>query len=160
MGTAYDDNGVSRGLTPADFAILMRSTRQVEQDGKPRHAAFTAALEALGIPFSLEAGGGPFDRPQTPVLRSTFELLRNTPLDRTTVQQHFNSQALPAYPDADFNLLVRILTDWNRRIHRPRARQESDFTRSSLFTICWRLSTSPARTSATTSCGTSGFSAA
>lgn len=119
LGTAYDDNGVVRGLTPADFAILMRSTRQAEQDGTPRHAAFTAALETLGIPFSLEAGGGPFDRPQTSVLRSTFELLRNTPLDRTTVQQHFDNEVLPAYPDADFNALVRVLTDWSRRIHRP-----------------------------------------
>jgi len=119
LGTAYDENGGVRGLTPADFAVLMRSTRQAEQDDTPRHAAFTAALERFGIPFSLEAGGGPFDRPQTAVLRSTFELLRNTPLDRNTVQQHFNTQVLSAYPDADFNLLVRALTNWSRRIHRP-----------------------------------------
>lgn len=119
LGTSYDDNGLVRGLTPADFAILMRSTRQAEQDGSPRHAAFTSALERLGIPFSLEAGGGPFDRPQTAVLRNTFELLRNTPLDRTAVQQHFNGQVLPAFPDADFGALVRVLTDWNRKIHRP-----------------------------------------
>lgn len=119
MGTAYDDNGVVRGLTSADFAVLMRSTRQAEQDGTPRHAAFTEALERNGMPFSLEAGGGPFDRPQTAVLRSTFELLRNIPLDRDTVQQHFHSQVLPAYPDADFGALVRVLTDWSRRIHRP-----------------------------------------
>ena len=119
LGTAYDDNDVVRGLTPADFAILMRSTRQAEQDDAPRHAAFTVALEGLGIPFSLEAGGGPFDRPQTSVLRSTFELLRNIPLDRVTVQQHFNDQVLPAFPDADFNALARVLTDWSRRIHRP-----------------------------------------
>ncbi len=119
MGTAYDDNGGVRGLTPADFAVLMRSTRQAEQDGTPRHAAFTAALERNGIPYSLEAGGGPFDRPQTAVLRNTFELLRNTPLDRNTVEQHFNSQIQPAYPDADFSAVVRVLTDWSRRIHRP-----------------------------------------
>ena len=119
LGTAYDDNGSVRGLTPADFAVLMRSTRQAEQDGTPRHAAFTSALENMGIPFSLEAGGGPFDRPQTAVLRSTFELLRNVPLDRNTLQQHFNNQVLPAYPDADFNALVRVLTDWIQRIHRP-----------------------------------------
>lgn len=119
LGTAYDDNGSIRGLTPADFAVLMRSTRQTEQDDTPRHAAFTAALENMGIPFSLEAGGGPFDRPQTAVLRSTFELLRNIPLDRNTLQQHFNSEVLPAYPNADFNALVRVLTDWIQRIHRP-----------------------------------------
>jgi len=119
MGTAYDDSDGVRGLTPADFAVLMRSTRLAEQNGTPRHAAFTAALERLGIPFSLEAGGGPFDRPQTAALRSTFELLRDTPLDRNTVRQHFSSQVLLAYPDADFGALVRILTDWSRRIHRP-----------------------------------------
>lgn len=119
LGTAYDDNGIVRGLTPADFAVLMRSTRQEGRDGASRHAAFTEALGALQIPFSLEAGGGPFDRPQTAVLRSTFELLRNTPLVRNTVQQHFNTQVLPAYPDADFNALIRVLTDWGLRIHRP-----------------------------------------
>src|SRR5690606_23586157 len=119
LGTTYDDNGSIRGLTPADFAILMRSTRQNEQDGTPRHAAFTAALERLGIPFSLEAGGGPFDRPQTAVLRSTFELLRDSAPDRNTVETHFNTAVLPAYPDADFDRLVRVLTEWGRRIHRP-----------------------------------------
>lgn len=119
LGTAYDDNGAVRGLTPADFAIMMRSTRQAEQDNTPRHAAFTAALDNLGIPFSLEAGGGAFDRPQTSVLRSTFELLRDTPLDRNMVLQHFNNHVLTSFPDADFNALVRVLTDWIRRIHRP-----------------------------------------
>lgn len=119
LGSAYDDDGDTRGLTPGDFAILMRSTRQAEQDGNPRHVAFTAALEVLGIPFSLEAGGGPFDRPQTSVLRSTFEILRSTPLVRSAVQQHFNNQVLSAFPDADFNALVRVLTEWIRLIHRP-----------------------------------------
>ena len=119
LGTAYSENGNVRGLTPADFAVLMRSTRTPEGDGTPRHSAFTAALNNMGIPFSLEAGGGPFDRPQTAVLRSMFELLRNTPLKRNTLQQHFNSEVLPAYPNADFSALVRVLTDWIRRIHRP-----------------------------------------
>ena len=120
LGTAYDDNGSIRGLTPADFAVLMRSTRTQEQDGAPRHSAFTAALESMGIPFSLEAGGGPFDRPETEVLRSTFELLRNIPLDRDTLQQYFNSDVFPVYSNADFNVLVRVLTEWSRRIRRPR----------------------------------------
>ena len=119
LGTAFDDNGSVRGLTPADFAVLMRSTRQAEQDGTPRHNAFTVALSGMGIPFSLEAGGGPFDRPQTEVLRGTFELLRNGSLDRSTLRQHFDSDVLPAYPKADFNALVRVLTDWSRQIHRP-----------------------------------------
>ena len=112
LSTTYDDDGGMRGLTPADFAILMRSTRQAEQDDTPRHAAFTSTLERLGVPFSLEAGGGPFDRPQTAVLRTTFELLRNASPDRNTVQQHFNNRVLPTYPEADFNALVRVLTEW------------------------------------------------
>lgn len=119
METSYDDNGSVRGLTPADFAVLMRSTRQPEQDGTPRHTAFTTALENMGIPFSLEAGGGPFDRLQTAVLRSTFELLRNPPLERNTLKQHFKNQVLPAYPDADIEMLARVLADWGQRIHRP-----------------------------------------
>ncbi|MCF4113724.1 MULTISPECIES: ATP-dependent helicase [Dethiosulfovibrio] len=119
-GTAYNDDGNLRGLTPADFAILMRSTRQAEQDESPRHEAFTTALEKLGIPFSLEAGGGPFDRPQTSVLRTTFELLREPGVNRDTVQQHFENEVLSAYPSADFDALVRVLTDWSRRIHCPK----------------------------------------
>ena len=61
----------------------------------------------------------PFDRLQTAALRGTFELLRNSPLDRNTVRRYFNIKVLPAYPDADFNALVRVLTDWGLRIHRP-----------------------------------------
>ena len=120
LGTAYQEpDGTVRGLTPADFAVLMRSTRQPESDGNPRHAAFTEALSAHGIPFSLEAGGGPFDRAQVAVLRSTFELLRNSSPDRNTVQRHFNSEVIPAYPNADFNALVRVMTEWGRSVHRP-----------------------------------------
>ena len=121
LGTAYKEpDGTERGLTPADFAILMRSTRLQEQDNNPRHLAFTNALEILNINYSLEAGGGPFDRPEVDALRSTFELLRDSSPDRTTVRQHFQTVIKQTYPSADFNKLVRILTDWGRRIHRPR----------------------------------------
>ena len=119
LGTAYDDNGTVRGLTPADFAVLMRSTRQPEQNGSPRHAAFTAALGHKRIPFTLEAGGGPFDRSQTAVLRNTFELLRDNLPDRNTLLEHFNDEVRPAYPHADFNPLVRVITNWGQQIHRP-----------------------------------------
>ena len=121
LGTAYEENdGTVRGLTPADFAILMRSTRQPEyRNGPPRHSAFTQALAQRGIPFSLEAGGGPFERPQVAVLRSTFELLRNNPPTREEVQAHYGNQILPAYPHADFDALVRVLTEWGRLIHTP-----------------------------------------
>jgi len=120
LGTAYrESNGTVRGLTPADFAILMRSTRTGDRDGNPRHAAFTASLNASGIPFSLEAGGGPFDRPQVATLRSTFELLRDASPDRNTVRRHFDNEVTQAYPHADFNALVDVLAEWARMIHRP-----------------------------------------
>ena len=119
LGTAFNDNGSVRGLTPGDFAILMRSTRSKEQSEVPRHAAFTDALDDMSVPFSLEAGGGPFDRPQTQVLRSTFELLRHTPLRRHTLSQHFDVEVLHAYPNADFNSLARVLTEWHRQVHLP-----------------------------------------
>lgn len=120
LGTAYEEADQQvRGLTPADFAILMRSTRTNEQDGNPRHAAFTAALRERNIPYSLEAGGGPFERPQVAVLRSTFELLRITPLDRDAVFRHFGEQVSTVFPDADADALIHVLTDWGRRIHRP-----------------------------------------
>ena len=117
--TEFNDNGIVRGLTPGDFAVLMRSTRQEEQNGNPRHSAFTEALNELSIPFSLEAGGGPFDRPQTQALRSTFELLRKPRLDRDSLRQHFNAEILPAYPKADFDGLAGVLTNWQRDIRRP-----------------------------------------
>ena len=117
LGTAYDDGDTTRGLTPADFAVLMRSTRTNEQDGLPRHTAFTAALEAAGIAYSLESGGGPFDRPQVAVLRSTFELLRSESPNRDTARRHFDDNVLLAYPNADFNALTRVLTEWGRAVH-------------------------------------------
>ena len=120
LGTAYEDGGEKRGLTPADFAVLMRSTRTEEQDGSARHVAFTNALSDLSIPFSLEAGGSPFDRSQTQVLRSTFELLRNPALDRDSLARHFKEEVAEAYPHADFDQLVRVLSDWQRRVHRQR----------------------------------------
>ena len=119
LGTAYDDDGTTRGLTSADFAVLMRSTRTNEQDGSPRHTAFTTALEAAGIEYSLESGGGPFDRPQVAVLRSTFELLRNESPNRNTARRHFDDNVLPAYPSADFNALTHVLTEWGRAVHPP-----------------------------------------
>ena len=136
QGTSYEGNGSEeeRGLTWADFAILMRSTRQSkstrqpESDSVPRHKAFTDALSQLNIPFSLEAGGSPFNRKQVAVLHKSFELLRNRSPEREHVRQFFSSQVKEAYPSADFNLFTRVLTDWNQKIHRP-----EDSTRIRLY---------------------------
>ncbi|MBE7457171.1 MAG: ATP-dependent helicase [Planctomycetia bacterium] len=119
MGTAYREGTDERGLTPADFAILMRSTRTAEQTGEPRHDAFTAALRARNIDYSLEAGGGVFDRQQVRVLRDTFELLRGGSPTRETTQTLFNNEIQPAFPRADFNRITAVLADWGRRIHEP-----------------------------------------
>ncbi len=119
LGTAYEDGGKVRGLTPSDFLILMRSTRTTEQNNLPRHTAFTGLLDESKIPYTLEAGGGPFDRPQVQVLRETFELLRNESPSRTIVETHFNEVILPFYPHADFNIITKVLTEWGRLIHTP-----------------------------------------
>jgi DNA helicase II / ATP-dependent DNA helicase PcrA len=121
LGTEYVENdGTIRGLTPADFAILMRSTRSTEQNGRPRHAALTGELTArgpTGIAYTLEAGGGVFERVQVAVLRETFGLLRSGAPTRPQLQQHFDQQILPAYPNANFNAVARTMRDWARNIH-------------------------------------------
>ncbi len=122
LGTKYvERDGSERGLTPADFAILMRSTRGQEGDGSPRHAAFSQALTANGrnIPFSLESGGSIFDRPQVALLRDSFELLRDGSPDRNQVADFFNEQVLPVFPNGDFALLTRVYAEWGRLIHAP-----------------------------------------
>jgi len=119
MGTGYREASGTRGLTPADFAILMRSTRTAEQDGQPRHEPFTAALRNCGIDYTLEAGGGVFDRQQVAVLRDTFELLRDGAPTRIATQTLFNSTILPAFAHADFNSIAGVLADWGPRIHGP-----------------------------------------
>ena len=77
LGTAYDDEDGPRGLTPADFAILMRSTGVREQEGASRSSAFTRALEDRNIPYTLEAGGSVFGREHVAMLRDAMELLRD-----------------------------------------------------------------------------------
>jgi DNA helicase-2/ATP-dependent DNA helicase PcrA len=120
LGTAYEEaDGSVRGLTPADFAILMRSTRGEEQSGNPRHGAFSDELRRRGLSFSLEAGGGPFERPQVSVLREAFGLLRQGAPNRTAVQEFFDRTVLPAYPSADFAVLVTVLTNWGRVLNTP-----------------------------------------
>jgi DNA helicase-2/ATP-dependent DNA helicase PcrA len=123
IGTQYEEqDGTVRGLTPGDFALLMRSTRTAEGDGlPPRHTAFTQALAARDVPFSLESGGGIFDRPHVSALRDTFELLRDGSPNRNVVRQHFDTVVLPSFPNADFGQLTRVLAEWGRLIHDPTA---------------------------------------
>ncbi|MEQ8441430.1 MAG: ATP-dependent DNA helicase [Alphaproteobacteria bacterium] len=113
-----DEEGTVRGLTPADIAILMQSTRMNEPNGgPPRHAAFTDALEQAGIPYSLEAGGGLFERPHVQTMRNAFELFRNGNPDRAAVRDLFDTNINPVFPNADFGELVNVMARWGRRIH-------------------------------------------
>lgn len=120
LGTAYEErDGSMRGLTRSDFAILMRSTRQPEQDDSPRHAAFTQALHQRNIDYSLEAGGSIFDREEVEILRSTCELLRDSSPTREIAQQHFADNVVTSYPNANFRLFAQVLRDWAVKIHSP-----------------------------------------
>lgn len=121
LGKGYRDTGGNiRGLTPADFAILMRSTRQPETGGyPPRHVPFTSRLEQHGIQYSLEAGGGLFERPQVQLLRDAFDLLREGQPDRDAVRAFFDGHVRPLFPQADFGELARVFTEWGRNIHAP-----------------------------------------
>lgn len=120
LGTEYrETDGTIRGLTPGDFAILMRSTRTEEQTGIPRHAPFTRALTRRSIPFSLEAGGSPFDRDMVRVILEAFELLRDAPPTRDTVIRFFEEKITHIYPEADLAQVIRVLGEWGREIHAP-----------------------------------------
>ncbi|WP_411096811.1 ATP-dependent helicase [Streptomyces sp. 020-2-3H-GM] len=120
MGTEYQEgDGTVRGLTPADFAILMRSTNTAEQDGTKRHTAYVRALAARGITYDLNAGGQLFERAQPAAVRSAFELLRNASPNRTAVDQLFHSELHPAFPAADLARVRAVFADWGRRVHAP-----------------------------------------
>lgn len=120
LGTRFEEkNGLVRGLTPGDFAILMKSTSTNEQDELPRHIPFTRALNARNIRYTLEAGGGIFDRAQIAVVRDIFLMLRNGSPARDTVRPYFDGSIAAAYPNANFEQLCRVLSEWGRLIHTP-----------------------------------------
>ena len=119
LGSAYPDGNGERGLTYADFAVLMRSTGSDEQDGTARSSAFTAALEARDIPYTLEAGGSVFGRPQVAVLREAMELLRQKSPDRDTVLRFVEEQVRPVFPSVGSTNVTQLYADWGRRIHTP-----------------------------------------
>ncbi|MDR1082019.1 MAG: UvrD-helicase domain-containing protein [Deltaproteobacteria bacterium] len=74
LGTSWRDGPRTRGLTPGDFAILLRSPDLKELDRSPRHAAFAAELAAAGIPYRLDCGANPFDVPETAAILAACEL--------------------------------------------------------------------------------------
>lgn len=100
LGTKYIEYNADgtireeRGLTPADFAVLFRSIkRSYNPHNLPhRHFEFTNALRAIGVPYTLEAEGGIFERPHAVAIRDTMELLRNPSPTRETVRTLFDRE--------------------------------------------------------------------
>jgi DNA helicase-2/ATP-dependent DNA helicase PcrA len=118
LGAEYvERNGEVRGLTKADFAILMRSTRQEESDGSPRHSVFTRRLHEQDMEYTLESGGTVFSREEVRVMRDAFGLLQNRMPQRETVRAFFDRRVSSIFPTADFDDFVRVLTEWGRTIH-------------------------------------------
>lgn len=115
----YEVEGGPRGLTPADFAILMRSTGRNEQDGTPRSAAFTDALDRRSIPYTMESGGSVFARPHVAVLREAMELLRQRSPNRPTVHNFVDEQIRPLFPKVRMEHVTDLYSRWGREIHTP-----------------------------------------
>ena len=119
LGTVYNDEGGPRGLTPADFAILMRSTGAEEQDGSSRSSAFTTALDHRAIPYTLEAGGSVFCRAQVAMLRDAMELLRDRSPDRNTVIRFIDERVRLLFPAVREAEVADVYARWGRQIHTP-----------------------------------------
>ena len=127
LGTKYIEYNADgtireeRGLTPADFAVLFRSIkRSYNPHNLPhRHFEFTNALRAIGVPYTLEAEGGIFERPHAVAIRDTMGLLRNPSPTRETVRTLFDREIVTCFPQADFNELSQVISNWNLLIHTP-----------------------------------------
>ncbi|OUC15893.1 MAG: DNA helicase UvrD, partial [Alkalinema sp. CACIAM 70d] len=138
IGTEYrrGPGSPARGLVAADFAILMRSTKSEEQDGNPRHAAFSNALRARDIDFTLSAGGSVFDRPAVNALREVFSALEQGPVDRNQADALISQQVRPAYPRVNVRRTYDVLADWGRRIHQaPGAARQRLFPQALLIDL-------------------------
>ena len=138
---------------------LMRSVRS-RSNGIARHQAFADALVARGIPFTLEAGGGLFDRPQVEVLRGTFELLRAGSPGRSAARAHFEELVAPLFPNASFDRFASVLADLGEEDPRTAWRHAPAPDPQALVTNFSTLSESARRTFPRRSCSTSGCSAA
>lgn len=121
IGTKYiEGNGTERGLTKADFAILMRSVQGgTRNGGAPYHRDYTNALTDADIHYIIEAEGSIFERLHARVLRDAMGLLRSPGYPRREAINFFTSNIQPVFPNADLNRFLEILADWNNQIHRP-----------------------------------------
>lgn len=120
LGTKYVENDEERGLTKSDFAILMRSVQGgTRGGGAPYHRDYTTALTNAGVQYIIEAEGSIFERPYSCVLRGAMELLRNAGPSRNSVIDYFNQWIILHFPNADLNLFIAVISNWNNEIHRP-----------------------------------------
>jgi len=124
LGMSYHDETsgtqVPRGLTPGDFAILMRSTKTGDT---PHHAAFSDALTTVGINYSLEAGNRVCSDPLVAAIIKVLELLRERTPDRSKAQQCFDADVAPIYSHADFGQFTDVLNRWGNLVHTPLSRR-------------------------------------
>lgn len=122
IGAKYvERDGTVRGLTPADFAILMPSTRSAESDGTVRHSAYTDALRQHGIEYTIEAGGSPFDMAPVVAVTGAFALLRNGAPSRDEARTHFDRFVTPNFPAGRFDEFADVMNRWSQAIHGPSA---------------------------------------
>jgi DNA helicase-2/ATP-dependent DNA helicase PcrA len=121
IGIKYvEGNGVERGLTYSDIAILMRSVQGGDRNGGGQHHRdYTNALQEAGIRYLIEAEGSVFERLHARVVRDAMELLRSPGIPRNEATSFFQSNIRPVFPNADLNKFLAILSDWNNQIHRP-----------------------------------------
>ena len=121
LESTYSDEDGLRGLTYADFAILMRSTGAKEQDDSSRSTAFTRELERRDIPYTLEAGGSVFGRPHVAMLREAMELLRDGQPERPAVLAFIDENVRPLFPSVHEATVLDVFARWGRDIHTPPA---------------------------------------
>lgn len=117
LGKSFHENSTEnlRGLTPGDFAILMRSTHGSGEE--PRHIDFTRALEGLNIPYFIETEDTIFSHAPVLALKETFSLLRGGNPQREPVRELFDQRILPVFPETEFREFSRLISEWGRLIH-------------------------------------------
>ncbi|MDR3153842.1 MAG: ATP-dependent helicase [Deltaproteobacteria bacterium] len=118
LGTAYPEGKSSRGLTPGDFAISLRSPLLGELDRQPRHAAFARELKAKGIPYRLCGGFNPFDLPETRAILGALSLLQGRSLETSAVTSFFEKSVRPAFRNANFSRFEAVIARAHRAVHR------------------------------------------
>lgn len=124
LGKAYiEKDGTERGLTPGDFAILMKSTLSNEQDGTERHFAYSEELRGRGIDPLIESEGSIFNYPSVMLLHDLFELLRHNDLERPELVTFYNERIVQIFSNCIFSDISRVISEWQRNIHEPGRRK-------------------------------------